>query len=200
MRASSAPASFSAAVAHHADLAIQLHQARFDLRQPSPRFLAGLLRFLHRFLDRRRAGAEHPGQVLAAGPDNHSRNDGKIQQHAQQGKRSRCSVPCACAMNCTDGDCLNSAVSSFSSPAASRVCVHQLLAEDLAACSRRWTAVASGASPAVPARAAILWPRQNSPRAAPAASSDNVSEGSHLLRRLLRNFGFRHRAPQQRAP
>src|SRR5438309_505772 len=56
-------------VAHHANFPIQSHQAKLNLRQPAPRFIAGFLCFLHRLLDGRCALAEQPRQVLARCPE-----------------------------------------------------------------------------------------------------------------------------------
>jgi len=89
MRDSSAAASFSAGVAHHPDFDVELHQARFNLGQFSPRFLAGLLRFLHRFLNSRGARTECARQIFASCPDNDSRDDGEIEQEGNASEQSR---------------------------------------------------------------------------------------------------------------
>ena len=70
-------------VANHANFAIQLKQARFDLAQPGARLFTGLLGFLHCLLNRGAAVAEYAGQILAGGPHNHTGDQYEIQHQAQ---------------------------------------------------------------------------------------------------------------------
>jgi len=84
MRDSSAAASCSAAVAHPADFAVELHQSRFDFSQLSPRLLAGFLRLLHRSLDCSGAGAECSGQIFAGSPDDDARDNREVEQKRKE--------------------------------------------------------------------------------------------------------------------
>ena len=74
---------FLGGVAHHANLAIQFHQARFDIGQPTACLFAGLLGLLHCFLDRGATIARPSWQVLTAKPDHYTRNHDKIQYDAR---------------------------------------------------------------------------------------------------------------------
>ena len=177
MRASSARSFFFGGIAHHANFHIQLHQARFDLRQPAPRFLAGLLRLLHRFLDRRRAGAEAFPANTCGPPRRSPRQSQQSSTARSTNKHAAGSIPVHFAISRTDADCLNSAVLVFFFSGGFPGLVRQLLREapvfGLSFCRfcRRRTAAASAALPAAPGRAAVPVPRQNSDHAAAPATT-----------------------------
>ena len=82
-RASSAAPSFWGSIAYRPYFLIQLSQTRLDLCQFLPSLIAGLLRFLQRFLDGGSAVAEHSGQKLAGGPDNHRGDHSEIYDEAK---------------------------------------------------------------------------------------------------------------------
>ena len=83
MRASSAAPSFSAASRIAADLGVELLQTRFDLSQLQASFFAGLLRFLHRLLNRIRPVAEDSRKKLASSPDDERGDHCKIENDAE---------------------------------------------------------------------------------------------------------------------